>query len=186
MHLKNFLKNWIKANNVFLMLKQGNSMQKLTVSQSNITVRRRSVPFKCFTDGKKYNNKYPHLAFELCNIFGIKTSFASDNYFFLLVDLHCTSVKKKKNSFASSQKQLSYWIFRMIFEFFCWSLALLPVLAYILKIHVLMFYANSTNSHDIILFSSSILINFLLFAVVCTFSWKVFFQNQDEFKGILK
>ena len=95
MYLKNFLKNWIKANNVFLMLKQGNSMQKLTVSQSNITVRRRSVPFKCFTDGKKYNNKYPHLAFELCNIFGIKTSFASDNYFFLLVDLHCTSVKKK-------------------------------------------------------------------------------------------
>ena len=76
------------------MSKQGYSMQKLTVSQSNITVRRRSVPFKCFTDGKKYNNKYSHLTFELRNIFGVKTSFASDNYFFLLVDLHCTSVKK--------------------------------------------------------------------------------------------
>ena len=63
MRLKNFVKNWIKANNVFLMLKQGNSMQKLTVNQSNITVRRRSVPFKCFTDGKKYNKRLNFVTF---------------------------------------------------------------------------------------------------------------------------
>lgn len=116
MHLKNFLKNWIKANNVFLMLKQGNSMQKLTLSQSNITVRLRSVLFKCFTDGKKYNNKYPHLAFELCNIFGVKASFASDNYFFLLVDLHCTSVKK--NFFCIKSEATFIVNFQNDFRFF--------------------------------------------------------------------
>ena len=84
---------------------------------------------------------------------------------FLLVSPFCINVKKV--SFPSSQKQLSWWIFKILSENRCWTLfLLLPALANIEKIHVSMYYTNYANKHKIMLFSSDISITFPWFVKV--------------------
>ena len=72
--------NDIKANNVLLKLKEGNWIPKLmdmckVTLESEPEVYRLSVSYT-----EKYNKKYPHLAYELRNVYGAKTSFAYDVY----------------------------------------------------------------------------------------------------------
>ena len=80
MHLKNFLHNDIKANSVLLKLKEGNWIPKLTNMDSATLKSEPEVYRSSATQTEKYNKKYPHLAYELLNVFGAKASFASDVY----------------------------------------------------------------------------------------------------------
>ena len=66
MHLKNFSHIDIKVNNILLKLKEGNWIPEAYRSSASQT--------------EKYNKKYPHLTYKLCNVFGAKASFESNVY----------------------------------------------------------------------------------------------------------
>ena len=74
------MQNDIKANNVLLKLKEGNWIPKLT-GKGKITLNSETEVYRLsVSQTEKYNKKYPHLAYELRNVFAAKTSFASDVY----------------------------------------------------------------------------------------------------------
>ena len=80
MHLKNFFHKDIKANNVLLKVKEGNWIGKLT-DMGQVTLKSEpEVHRLSASQTKKYNKKYPYLAYELRNIFGAKASSAADVY----------------------------------------------------------------------------------------------------------
>ena len=78
MHLKKFLHNNIKASNVLLKFKEGNWIQKLT-DMDKVTLKLEPKMYHALQT-EKCNKRYPHLTYQLRNVFGGKTSFASDVY----------------------------------------------------------------------------------------------------------
>ena len=79
-YLNNFLCNDIKANNVLLKLKEGNWIPTLTDTGKVTLNSEPEVYDLSVSQTEKYNKKHPHLAYELCNVFGTKTSSAGDVY----------------------------------------------------------------------------------------------------------
>ena len=82
MHLKKFLCNNIKASHVLLKFKEGNWIQKLMdMDKTRTKVKPKSEPKMYHAlQTEKCNKRYPHLTYQLRNVFGGKTSFASDVY----------------------------------------------------------------------------------------------------------
>ena len=72
--------NDIKANNVLLKLKEGNWIPKLTDTGKGTSNSEPEVYDLSVSQTEKCNKKNPHLAYELCNAFGTKTSSAGDVY----------------------------------------------------------------------------------------------------------
>ena len=80
MHLKNFSHIDIKANNILLKLKEGNWIPNLT-DMGKLTLKSEPEVYRSSaSQTEKYNKKYPHLTYELCNVFGAKASFESNVY----------------------------------------------------------------------------------------------------------
>lgn len=76
MHKSNLLHNDIKTNNVLL---KGESLQPILIDMGKVTSRHDPVVYN-FTESQKnrYNQRYSYLAYELRNLYGSKTSTASD------------------------------------------------------------------------------------------------------------
>ena len=81
MHLKNLLQNDLMSNNVFLKLRNNAWIPKLAVMEK-VTLKSNPETYLSNSQSDCYNKIYTHLAYELSNIYGSKTSFSSDIFSF--------------------------------------------------------------------------------------------------------
>ena len=76
MHKSSLLHNDIKTNNVLL---KGELLQPALIDMGKFTLRRDPIVYKITESQKnRYNQRYSYLAYELRNVYGSKTSTASD------------------------------------------------------------------------------------------------------------
>lgn len=80
MHLKNLLHNDLKSNNVLLKLRDNVWIPKLA-DMGKVTLKTNPETYNLSeAQRERYNKLYPHLAYELRNVYGSKTTFSSDIY----------------------------------------------------------------------------------------------------------
>ena len=81
MHTKGMLHNDIKSNNVLLKQSKSDEFIPIVVDMGKVTLRKSPEIYKLTQKQReRYNHKYPHLAYELRNKYGSKTSTATDIY----------------------------------------------------------------------------------------------------------
>ena len=78
MHLKNFYHKDLKSNNILLKIRNNVWIPKLA-DIGKVTLKTNPETYKLSnTQRDRYNKIYPHLVYELRNVYGSKTLFSSD------------------------------------------------------------------------------------------------------------
>ena len=78
MHLKNLLHNDLKSNNLLLNLRNNVWIPKLA-DMGRVTLKSNPETYKLSNmQRERYNKIYPHLAYELRNVYDWKASISSD------------------------------------------------------------------------------------------------------------
>lgn len=81
MHTKGMLHNDIKSNNIMLKKSYSGEFIPVVVDMGKVTLRKIPEVYRLSQrQRERYNRKYPHLAYELRNSYGSKTSTATDIY----------------------------------------------------------------------------------------------------------
>ena len=80
MHLKGLLHNDLKSNNVLLKKESDNITAKI-IDMGKVTLKSEPEEYKLRPEQQeRYNIRYTHLAYELRNVYGSRTSYATDIY----------------------------------------------------------------------------------------------------------